>query len=272
MALQRARGRQPRSFNPLVPTWSRTRLHAGRMMAVQIPPTITWTKGLPDELGGLHNAYDPADPTGLVVGDCTIACILHIIQVFLFNTTGRFWTNAELSPVALKYYSLWCGYVQGDPSTDQGGNIQTVLTNWMTQGIELPDGTLHKISGLIEIDPTNEIELREAIAICGAVDFGADIPDAYDQINPGDSWLPNQGPPTGGHCFFGSDFVPAELVMDSWGFKVPMPPPAVSQYVDEAYAILSTDWIAKTGRSPFGMSAADIDAMMAPLRQSVAHA
>jgi hypothetical protein len=28
--------------------------------------------------------------------------------------------------------------------------------------------------GLIEVDPTIEAELREAIAVCGAVDFGAD--------------------------------------------------------------------------------------------------
>jgi hypothetical protein len=270
---QRARGRQPRSFNPLVPTWNRTRQKAmrpGRMMAPIIPPQEDWLAGMPANLGGLLNAYDPAYPNGLILGDCTIACILHILQMFLFRITGRFWTDAELRPVALKYYSLWCGYVQGNPATDQGGNIQTVLTNWMTQGIELPDGTLHKIDGFIEIDTTNEVELREAIAVCGAIDFGAEIPDAYDQISEGDSWLSNMGQPTGGHSFGSQKFLASEIVMMTWGFQVPMPPTAVTEYVDEGYSIISKDWIMKTGKSPFDMSFDDIDAMMLPLRQQSA--
>ena len=271
----RARGRQPRSFNPLVPTWNRTRQKAmrpGRMMSVQIPPSVDWLQGMPAMLGGLLNAYDPAYPSGLVVGDCTIACILHILQMFLFHSTGKFWTDDELRPVALKYYCLWCGYVEGNPSTDQGGNIQNVLTKWMTEGIELPDGTVHKILGFIELDTTNEAELREAVAVCGAVDFGADIPDSYDQINPGDSWLPNQGDPAAGHCFGSMKFLQPELIMETWGFQVPMPPAAITEYVDEGYAILSSDWILKTGKSPFNMSEDDIKAMMEPLARSVAHA
>ena len=135
----------------------------------------------------------------------------------------------------------------------------------MTEGIELPDKTLHRIDGFIEIDTTNEAELREAVAVCGAVDFGADIPDAYDQINMGDSWLANMGQPTGGHSFGSMKFLQQMLIMLSWGFEVPMPPAAVSEYVDEGYAIVSKDWIMKTGRSPFDMSFDDIGALMKPL-------
>ena len=119
----RARGRQPRSFNPLVPTWNRTRQQAmrpGRYSAPLIPPAEDWLAKMPMPIGGLCNAYDPAYPAGPVLGCCTIACIVHILQMFLFQTTGRLWTDAELRPVVMRYYGAWCGWVPGR-SLDRSG-------------------------------------------------------------------------------------------------------------------------------------------------------
>lgn len=263
---QRARGRRALSLNPLIPTWSSLR-PKGLMRAVQIPSTEDWLQGMPALLGGLHNAYDQDDPNGLIVGNCTIAAVLHILQVMLFRTTGRFWAQQELSPLALSLYVAWDGYVIGDPTTDRGGIIENVLTKWMTEGLTLPDGKVHKILGFVRINPKDEAELREAIAICGTVDFGAAIPASYDQINPGDSWLANQGDPDSGHCFFSAKYLDS-IIMDSWGFQVPMPPDAVAQYVDEAFAIISPDWVQKTGLSPGGNSIAQIEAIMQPLRMA----
>src|SRR5271154_4740495 len=48
------------------------------------------------------------------LGDCTIAACLHAIMVWMLNHKVPFTpTDAE----ALKYYELFDGYVNGDPST-----------------------------------------------------------------------------------------------------------------------------------------------------------
>jgi len=75
-----------------------------------------------------------------LLGICTIAACGHALQVF---TKGAI---TEPDVTVASYYSKWCGYVVGDPATDQGGNEETVLSNWKTQGF-----AGHVLEGYVEI-------------------------------------------------------------------------------------------------------------------------
>jgi hypothetical protein len=61
------------------------------------------------------------------LGDCTIAACGHAVQV---------WTQGKITvPDSLveSYYEKWCGYVPGNPNTDNGGVELDILNDWKTQ-------------------------------------------------------------------------------------------------------------------------------------------
>src|ERR1700675_4530505 len=64
------------------------------------------------------------------LGDCTIAACGHALQVF---TGGKI---NEPDATIESYYSKWCGYVPGDPSTDNGGVELDVLNDWKAQTMD----------------------------------------------------------------------------------------------------------------------------------------
>ncbi len=70
------------------------------------------------------------------LGDCTCAAFFHARQVWTFNAGGAEITEPDADVLELSY-SEACGYVQGDDSTDQGGNEQAVLTYCLKPALRL---------------------------------------------------------------------------------------------------------------------------------------
>jgi len=98
------------------------------------------------------------------LGDCTAAGAFHIGGTLLANAEQRIpFTQDD----AIKFYSATTGYdpskIQPDGSnpTDRGGDEQTVLNAWASNGL-LPDGS-HKIAGWIAVDGSNADEVRAAL-------------------------------------------------------------------------------------------------------------
>jgi hypothetical protein len=125
----------------------------------------------------LANGPDPTAPPQVAargLGDCTCACVGHAIDI---------WTAGGDSPVVITatqvvtLYSLACGYVLGDPSTDNGGNELAVLDYVQANGI---DGNgLHKLAGTASLDATNVQEMKEGTFLTGASQLCLELPDAY---------------------------------------------------------------------------------------------
>ena len=115
-------GKQPKKHD------SRTLQFAAYGSGLVAPPTADWSKTT-GQLGMMLNDQ---------LGDCTIAAVAHQIQT---------WSGANGSPaiapddVVLGYYSKWDGYVQGDPSTDNGGVELDVLKAWRQQGFAFNGAT-----------------------------------------------------------------------------------------------------------------------------------
>ena len=149
----------------------------------------------------LANGPDPTAPPPVAaqgLGDCTCAAVGHAIDVW---TAGG---NAPATITAAQIvtlYSLSCGYVLGDPSTDNGGNELVVLDYVAEHGI---DGNgLHKLAGTASLDATNVQAMREDIFLTGGAEFCLELPDSYVAPFPGPDavWdLAGAPNPDQGHC------------------------------------------------------------------------
>ena len=139
------------------------------------------------------------------VGDCTCACVGHMIM----NMTAH--TGSILIPTdeeILAFYSAITGYdpsqtdSQGNNPTDTGAAITDVLARWQSDGITI-GGQVHKILGWMQFDHTNREQMAQVIYLFGAADCGVVLPNsAMDQFNAGQDWdvVADDGGEDGGHC------------------------------------------------------------------------
>lgn len=210
------------------------------------PESIMWNKGVA-EFGMMLND---------TLGDCTIACVGHATQIFTMNTAEEITLpDADIE----QKYQAWCGYVPGDPSTDQGGIILNVLKAWRKHNI---GG--HQIRSFAAVDIRNSTELKSAIALFGGLDIGFNVP-AYimDGEEPALTWEINSQADNsieGGHCVFVMGYDADWLYVISWGQVYRMSWAFWAEFVDEAWAILSLDFMNKNGVSASGFNQAQMDA------------
>lgn len=198
------------------------------------------------------------------LGDCTIAAAGHMIQQWTeYAAVEKTITNNDV----LKGYEACGGYVPGDPSTDNGCEMLTVVKYWQKTGL---GG--HKIAAFVAVDPTKLNEIKQAVALFGSVYLGVQLPiSAQSQVGPKGVWaVPSDGAEGdgspgswGGHCIpiirYGNT-----LEVITWGAPQMMSWPFLSIYADEAYAIVTQDFIEKSGDSPSGLALA---ALMSDLKQ-----
>lgn len=205
-----------------------------------LKPAIAWEKKVPT-----WNMYMNDQ-----IGDCVIAAIGHVIMT-MTSQTGILATpsDAQIEQV----YSAITGYVPGNLWTDKGTIMVDALDYWRTNGI-----AGHKILGWAAIKITPSLaELRQAISLFGSVLVGFEFPQsAMDQFNHGDPWSVNMASPLiGGHCVPISEYDPTRLVCETWGALQPLSLGFLPYYCDEAYAVITQDWINQaTKRSPSGFN------------------
>src|SRR5271157_478158 len=176
------------------------------------------------------------------LGDCTIAACGHALQIF---TGGK---TTESDAIIESYYSKWCGYVPGNPSTDNGGVEVDVLNDWKTQKL---DG--HMLEGYVDPQPANLSHVMHSIAEFGGVYIGLQLPNsAMTQNENGQIWdvVANDGGIAGGHAVF----CPAYHTLDptakeettitciTWGMKQKMTVAFWEKYCDESHTLLAGAW------------------------------
>lgn len=203
------------------------------------------------------------------LGDCTCAGAFHIAGAWLANV-GEDVPYSAADAVAL--YERACGYDPSDPSTDEGGNEQDVLTFLQKSGL-LADGS-HRIDGFCAVDGSNLDEVHRAIYELENVYFGLALPDAW--INPfpstdGATWdVAGDPDPSNGHCVVGLDYrADGAVLVNTWGLRVWLTPAAIAKYAvaaaqGEVYALWSDDALSRaTQRSAGGFDAAGLKSAFA---------
>lgn len=204
------------------------------------PPSVSWAKSIANWGMFLNDS----------LGDCTIAGIGHAIQVWTLNARN---TEANISDNAiLVAYEAWDGYNPADPSTDQGGVELDVLKNWRKSNL-----AGYALDAFASIDVANLTEVQQAIDLFGGIYIGLELPlTAQDQTvwyvirNGGFDATPGSW---GGHCVYVTGYDAGGFQCITWGQNMKFTTNFWKCYVDEAYCLLSRDWIG-TLSAPSGLN------------------
>jgi len=208
------------------------------------PPDANWFKDVVN-YGEMLNDH---------LGDCTCAAAGHATQVATLNAPYGEITPPD--PVILNVYEKACGYVPGDPNTDQGGVITDVL-DWVRQhgiGIRKDDPERHHkptLFGYADTNPGNIDHIKQAIAILGIVDIGLQLPLSA-QAQVGGLWDVVEGPSGeagswGGHSVVVCAYDTDTLTCITWGQLQRMTWRFWTAYVDESHALLMDAWLDQFG-------------------------
>ena len=212
-----------------------------------IPPeSCDWTAKVTQPWGMLLNDTQ---------GDCTCAAAAHLIDLWTANTMAE---TLIADTDVLAAYEAFCGYNPADPSTDRGGVEINVLNQWRQMGI-----AGHKIGAYASINPLNVSHIKLAISIFGGVYVGIALPasvqgqSTWNVISDG---LSGAGTPGswGGHAVPIVAYDADGLTCITWGQPLKMSWAFWTAYVDEAYAIISNDFLNGSAVTPSGFNLAQL--------------
>jgi hypothetical protein len=254
-------GRLPRTFDSRVPHYSALRMRLGTLPPS--PASVDWTVGVNPDFGTMLNDQ---------LGDCTIAAAFHAMQIW--SAHGRSLELTEPDPKVLTTYEQFCGYNPSDPNTDQGGIEQTVLADWLSQGVPIAEGPngRSKLIAFVEVDPRNHDDVKRVINECGGAYIGTNVPNYLVDGPMPMLWNVNpsgdQGS-AGGHAVWVAKYNLDQLGFISWGSGAyAMTWEFWDAQVDECYALCHPWWVDATGKTPLGMTVADLEAAMSAMREA----
>lgn len=208
------------------------------------PPLVAWERNI--QWGMLGNSE---------LGDCTCADVLH--HRMLQNSVAHAGSPLTFSDQdAIDLYKAVGGYVPGDPSTDNGAvmlDVQNYAKNTGLGGM--------KIDGFVTLDVGNTAQIQAALYLFGGVDFGFNVPRYIMNVPAGGSWSATPGADNtieGGHAVLACGYGRSGFRVVSWGTTYTANWKFWAEYVDEAYAWISMDWIKASGVSPTGLDMAGL--------------
>lgn len=189
------------------------------------------------------------------LGDCTCAAAGHM------DCTHKVWGKKDGfvdKAKVIEWYSKFCGYVPGQPNTDNGGYLLDVLNGLRAEGV---------IKAFVALDPQNDEHMRYAIHVFGGAYCGLMLPvSAQDEK----VWTKTDGPGSdpwswGGHAIFVGRYTSKLYTCVTWGAKQDMTLAWRKRYMDEAFAVIDEDWIRANGKSVTGFDMKQLEADLATL-------
>lgn len=188
------------------------------------------------------------------LGDCTCAGICHCA-----GAQSKYGIGVELlysDNQVQGLYSGACGYVPGDPNTDQGGTLASVLAYAKAHPESMPEYNLDAFAQLRNLSWAG---ITTGLQLFGTVYVAVNLPQsAEDQFNAGEPWtVSGNGTIAGGHCICLTGFVPGANSgrFATWG--KPDQPASMqwwNQYGVEAWVPYSKTWLRANGQAPNGIN------------------
>lgn len=181
------------------------------------------------------------------LGDCVIASKGHLIQLMTALTPPHR-TVVLPDEAILRGYEDVGGYVPGDEETDQGCNMLDALNYMRKTGL---GG--HTFEAFASVRPSDRHHVQAAVNLFAGLDVGLALPvTAQAQTDAGATWDVAGDGRTGAarpaswglHCAPVFDYDPEGPTCVTWARKQKMTWKFFFAYCDEAYAVLSRDWIA----------------------------
>lgn len=238
-------------------------LKLGKLPRKEHPLTLDLSKyvKLADPPRAFAYEYNISDWTMMgndKIGDCTFASPGHLEMEWSSRTYGLYIPSLQ---DIIRGYSAVSGY---DPQTgmnDNGCVITDVLEYWRTTGI-----ANRKILGWAQIDTSNITAIKQAITIFGGLDIGFNVTEtAMNEFSSGQAWNNTSDKNiVGGHCVCVLGYGSLGCTCITWAKRQQMSWEFWKTYVDEAYAIITQDWLTAAQKTPiFGF---DLQTLQADLQ------
>lgn len=229
-------------------------LHLKKPLPPELPlaPTVeNWEAGIRSGSWGMMKND--------TVGDCTCAAAGHLIMEWTLNAGKQ---EAIVSDEnIIKAYSNITGYNPLTGANDTGAAEIDVLNYWRKKGI---GG--HKITAYMALEPGNHEHVKVGVYAFVGCYIGLNLPKTAQSqqvwsVPPGGSSGDGAPGSWGGHAVPVVAYDPFTLTVVTWGRLQTMTWGFWDMYCDEAYAILSPDFLNKEGltASGFDMQALDQD-------------
>lgn len=187
-------------------------------------------------------------------GDCTIAGPMHAIM--LWKAIAKSLVMFSVAD-ALDDYSAACGYISGEPDTDQGGDMVSVASYWRQTGMRDTANTRHKITAYLQADASNLGHIDLAAYLFDAVGLGVELPrSAEQQFMDGQPWsVVDNDPLEGGHYIPYVQKIAGNIrQVVTWGGLQDVTEAWLRKYLREVVVYLSPEYLVD-GKSPLGFDA-----------------
>lgn len=198
------------------------------------------------------------------MGNCVFVSCAHLVQGWTAYARGAEYRIPQGEVVAA--YSTVTGYDPRSGRNDNGTRTLDALNFWRRTGI---GG--RKIVAYVKLDHHDHAEVRTAAHLFGGIYIAADLPlAADDQFRRRKRWTVQSGSrgrrgSWGGHAMHLGAYGPTGYSVTTWGRTQSLTTGWWNAYVDEAFAVISEDWLDQAGGlNPNGF---DVDAMLADLRR-----
>ena len=202
------------------------------------------------------------------LGDCTCAAAGHLIMEWTANAQAQMVTPTDQQIV--EAYSAITGYNPVTGSDDNGAVEVDVLNYWRQSGI-----AGHQIGAYMALEPSNHSHIMDSVYIFGGCYIGMQLPiSAQAQTQNHQPWsVPpggaiGDGKPGswGGHAVPVMAYDSRGVTVVTWGALQIMTWSFWEAYCDEAYAILSTDYLTGQKTTPQGFNLTQLQADLADLK------
>jgi hypothetical protein len=251
------------------------KLKLGKSVARHDPRTLLFASYLTSTLPAPPATLDIATKVtawGMMandqIGDCTCAAAGHLIMEWTANAGKKIVTPTDKEIIAA--YSAITGYNPVTGANDNGANEIDVLNYWRQTGI-----AKDKIGAYVALEPSNHTHIMDSVYIFEGCYIGLQLPkSAQAQTQNNQPWSVPPGGPTGdgapgswgGHAVPVVAYDQRGVTVVTWGALQVMTWSFWEAYCDEAYAILSTDYINGKKEAPQGFSMQQLQADLADLK------
>jgi hypothetical protein len=252
------------------------KLKLGKLPVRHDPRTLLFasylTTALPAPPASFNAATKVGSSWGMMdndqIGDCTCAAAGHLIMEWTASTKARMVTPTDAQIVAA--YSAITGYNPTTGANDNGANEIDVLNYWRQSGI-----AGHQISAYAALEPGNHTHVMDSVYIFGGCYIGLSLPlSAQSQTQNNQPWsvppsgTTGDGKPGswGGHAVPVVAYDARSLTVVTWGALQTMTWGFWTAYCDEAYALLSPDYLTGKNVTPGGFELKQLQADLADLK------
>lgn len=182
------------------------------------------------------------------LGDCTCAAAGHLIQSWTADFSNIF---VPTDDEVIEAYEAVSGYDPKTGANDDGAAELDVLNYWRKTGI-----ADHKIDSYAQIGSGTD-KVKQAIWLFGGAYLGILLPASAQGQTLWDipsGGLNGSGAPGswGGHAVPAIAYDAQTVTVITWGQRLKMSWAFYLAYCDEAYAVLSQDWVTQNNPAPSG--------------------